>query len=191
MVVSPIPTRAPTLEVVSPIILNLKGEEMQTHVTTLDGSDSDAAACPTITNSLKQTNLTTNTGKNSPKTSTRPTTTNAAEMSSRPGMRAETSACPTTTNAAEMPSCPVMGTETLACPTTTNTAEMPSRLVMGTETSACPTTTNAVEMPSRPGMGAETSACPMLPPTRSPSAWSYRLPRPSHRRVPRVYPALL
>jgi hypothetical protein len=105
MVASPMPTLAPTLEVVSPITLNLKGEEMPTHVTTtLECSDSDAAACPTTTNSLKQTNLTTNTGKDSPKTSTRPTKMNAAEMPSRPGM------------SAEMSTCPGMSTETSTCP---------------------------------------------------------------------------
>ena len=130
MVASPMPTLAPTLEVASPITLNLKGEEMPTHATTtLEGSDSDAAACPTTTNSLKLMNPTTNTGMDSPKTSTRPTKMNAAEM------------------------------------------------------------------PSRPGMCAETSTCPMLLPTRSratPSAWlPHRLLRPPHRRVPHVSPALL
>jgi hypothetical protein len=60
-----VPTHAcTTLEVVTPMTLDLKGEEMPTHATTPDseGSDSDAAACPTSTNSLKPTEPTTNTG---------------------------------------------------------------------------------------------------------------------------------
>ncbi|KAF8490015.1 hypothetical protein F5888DRAFT_1743787 [Russula emetica] len=113
LVVSPVPT-ATTLganppavagpRVVSPITLSLKGEEMPTHTTTLEGvkmvasavptlattlEGSDAAACPTTTNSLKPRNPTTNTGQDIPKTSTRPTKTNAAEM---PEMIAETRA---------------------------------------------------------------------------------------------------
>jgi hypothetical protein len=98
MVASPVPSLASTLEVVFPISLNLTGEEMPTHATTLEGSDSDVAACPTTTNSLNPTNPTTNTGKDSLKTSTHPTKANlnAAEMPSPPGMgmSAETSACP-------------------------------------------------------------------------------------------------
>jgi hypothetical protein len=88
------PIVATTMEV-APVTLNLKGEEMPTHATTQEGlgldSPSDAAACPTTTNSLRPTNPTTNTGQDSPKTSTRPTKTNAAEM---PGMVAETLAHP-------------------------------------------------------------------------------------------------
>jgi hypothetical protein len=84
------PTRATRLELVSPT-LNLKGEEMPTHATTLECSDSDAAACPTTTNSLKPMHPATNAGQDSPKSSTRPTQTNAAEM---PGMKAEMSTCP-------------------------------------------------------------------------------------------------
>ena len=67
VVVSPVPT----------VVVNLKGE------------DSDAAAYPTSTNSLKQTNPTINAGENSPKTSTR--LTNAAEIPSRPGIKADSS----------------------------------------------------------------------------------------------------
>jgi hypothetical protein len=58
--------------------------------TTVDGSDSDAAACPTTTNSLKQMNLTTDTG--------------CKEMSSPShaktvdGSDSDAAACPTTTN---------------------------------------------------------------------------------------------
>jgi hypothetical protein len=87
-------THATTLDVVSLMTLNLKGEEMPTHPTTLEGADSDAAACATTTNSLKPTHPMTNTGQNSPKMSTRPTKTNVAEMPSRPGMGAETSTRP-------------------------------------------------------------------------------------------------
>jgi hypothetical protein len=60
-----VPTHAcTTLEVVTPMTLDLKGEEMPAHATTPDseGSDSDAAACPISTNSLKPTEPTTNTG---------------------------------------------------------------------------------------------------------------------------------
>jgi hypothetical protein len=94
LVVSPpVPTleALEALEVVSPMTLNLKSEQV-----TREGSDSDSdvAACPTTTNSLKPTRPTTNTGQNSPKTSPRPTKTNVAEMPSRPGMRAEKSTCP-------------------------------------------------------------------------------------------------
>jgi hypothetical protein len=92
MAVSPVPTLALPLEVVSPMTLNLKGEEMPTHATTLEGSDSDAAVCLTTTNSLRPTRPTTNTGQNIPKTSTRPTS--AAEMPSRPGMKADLSTWP-------------------------------------------------------------------------------------------------
>jgi hypothetical protein len=48
----------------SPLTLNL-GEQMSSpsHVTTMDGSDSDVVACPISTNSLKQTNPTTNAGR--------------------------------------------------------------------------------------------------------------------------------
>jgi len=74
-----IPAVATTMEV-APVTLNLKGEEMPTHATTQKGLDSDAAACPTTTNSLRPTNPTTNTGQDSPKTSTRPTKTNVVEM---------------------------------------------------------------------------------------------------------------
>jgi len=56
------PTLATTMEVVSPMTLNLKGEEMPSHGATLEGSDSDAPACPTTTNSLKPTKPTTNAG---------------------------------------------------------------------------------------------------------------------------------
>jgi hypothetical protein len=61
------PLLAITLEVAAPQVvplmaLNLKGEEMPTLVTTLEGPDSNAAACPTSTNSLKPTKPTTNTG---------------------------------------------------------------------------------------------------------------------------------
>ncbi|KAI0285817.1 hypothetical protein BGY98DRAFT_943602 [Russula aff. rugulosa BPL654] len=42
-------------------------------------------------NSLKPTKPTTNTGKDSPKTSIRPTKTNVAEMPPRPDLRAEAS----------------------------------------------------------------------------------------------------
>jgi hypothetical protein len=86
------PTVPTTMEVTSPMTLNLKGEEMPTHTTTLEGSDSDsdAAACPTTTNSLKPKNPMTNAGQGSPKTSTRPTKTNAAEIPSCLGMGAET-----------------------------------------------------------------------------------------------------
>jgi hypothetical protein len=61
MAVSPVAT---LVEVLSPITLYLKGEDMPTHATTLpvEGSDSDAAACPISTNSLKPTEPTTNTG---------------------------------------------------------------------------------------------------------------------------------
>jgi hypothetical protein len=62
MVVSPVTTRGTTLEVVSLMTLDLKGEEMPTHATALEGSDSDAAACPITTNSLKPTQPTTNAG---------------------------------------------------------------------------------------------------------------------------------
>src|SRR6266567_2343680 len=88
MVVSlPVATHATTLQVLSPLTLNL-GEEMSnpSHATTVDGSDSDAAACPTTTNSLRPTNPTTNAGQDSPKMSTRLTKTNAAEMPTRPVM---------------------------------------------------------------------------------------------------------
>jgi hypothetical protein len=60
MMVSP-PVRT-TLEVVSPETLNLKGKEMPAHATTLEGPDSDAAACPAATNSLNPTNPAINTG---------------------------------------------------------------------------------------------------------------------------------
>jgi hypothetical protein len=104
MLVSP-PVGGPaqtTLQVLSPMTLNL-GEQMSSpsHATTLDGSDSDAAAFPITTNNLNPTNPTTNTGQNSPKTPTRPP--NAAEMPSGfgppgppgpAGLRAETSTCP-------------------------------------------------------------------------------------------------
>jgi hypothetical protein len=92
-----VPTHdAATLELVSLMALNLKREEVRTrtHATALGGSDSDAAAWPTTTNSLNPTNPMINAGQGSPKTSTRPTKTNAAEMPSRPGMGAETSECP-------------------------------------------------------------------------------------------------
>ena len=94
--VPPVPTFA-TLEVVPPMTLNLKSEEMPSHVTTMDGPDSDAAACPTATNSLGPmgpTNPTINTGEDSPKTSSRPTKTNAEEMPTRPGTSAETPTYP-------------------------------------------------------------------------------------------------
>jgi hypothetical protein len=64
VVYRPVPTpTVTTLQVLSPMALNL-GEQMSSpsHATTVDGSDSDAAACPTTTNSLKQTNQTTNAG---------------------------------------------------------------------------------------------------------------------------------
>jgi len=83
MVVSPVSTNPTTLKV-SPMTLNMKSEEMPTHATTLEAADSDAAACPTTTNSLKPRNPTTNTGQDSPMTSTRPTKTNAAETSAYP-----------------------------------------------------------------------------------------------------------
>src|SRR6266852_5770210 len=81
-------TLATTMEeVVSLMALELNGKEKP-------GVDSDAAACSTTTNSLNPTNPKTNAGQGSPKTSTRPTKTNAAEMPSRPGMSAEISTCP-------------------------------------------------------------------------------------------------
>lgn len=110
-VVSPVPSLASTLDVVSsvtldlkgeecaemvspvaldvvvPIALNLKGKGMVTELAKLEGAD--AAAFPTTTNILNPTNPTTNMGKDSPKTSTRPTKTNetnAAEMPPRPDL---------------------------------------------------------------------------------------------------------
>ena len=95
--VSAVPTLATNLEgvdvVVSPMALKLKGE-MLTSATTLEGRDSDAAACPTTTNNPKPTEPTTDAGWDNPKTSTRLATTNAAELPSRPEMWAETPACP-------------------------------------------------------------------------------------------------
>jgi hypothetical protein len=85
---------ATTLELVALVTLDLGDEEMPTHAATLERAGSDAAAWPATTNSLKPTHPMTNAGQDSPKTSTRPTKTNAAEMPSRPGMGAETSACP-------------------------------------------------------------------------------------------------
>lgn len=88
-------TNATTVEVmVSVMILNLKREEMPIFATTVEGSDSNAAACITTTNCLRPTHPTINVGQDSPQTPTRPTTTNAVEMPSRPGMRIETSSCP-------------------------------------------------------------------------------------------------
>lgn len=91
MVVSPVPSLATTLKVIPPM-----GEEIPTRATPAEGSDSslDAAGAPITTNSLKPTNTTTNAGQNSPKTSIRPTNTNAAEMLSRPGMGLEISSDP-------------------------------------------------------------------------------------------------
>jgi hypothetical protein len=62
MMASPVPTLVTLLEVVSR--MNLESEEMSTHITTPEGSDSDsdAAACPTTTSSLKPTKPTTNVG---------------------------------------------------------------------------------------------------------------------------------
>jgi hypothetical protein len=88
MVYPPVPTLA-TLEVVSPVALDLKGEQMPTHATTLEVADPEAAACPTTTNSvsLNPVNPATKAGKDSsPKTSTLPTETQALEMPSRAGM---------------------------------------------------------------------------------------------------------
>ena len=59
----------------SPMALNLKVEEIPTHATMLEGSDSDPAACPTSTNSLDSTDP------------------NSAEVLSRPGVSAGTSTC--------------------------------------------------------------------------------------------------
>jgi len=58
VVVSPVSTRGTTLEAMA---LNLKGQ-MPTYAMTAEGPDSDAAACPTTTNSLKPTESTTNAG---------------------------------------------------------------------------------------------------------------------------------
>jgi hypothetical protein len=61
--------------------MTLKGEEMLARATALKSADSNAAAaCPTTTRSPKRTNPTTNAGKDSPKMSTRPTMTNAANI---------------------------------------------------------------------------------------------------------------
>ena len=62
MAAPPVPTLVTLLEVVSR--MNLESEEISTHITTLEGSDSDsdAAACPTTTSSLKPTKPTTNVG---------------------------------------------------------------------------------------------------------------------------------
>jgi len=89
MAVSPVPSRSTTLELLSQMTLNLEGKEMPAHATTLEGSDSNAAAYPITMNSLKLTNPTTNVGQDSQKTSTRPARTNAAGMLSRLGMIAE------------------------------------------------------------------------------------------------------
>jgi len=183
--------------VVTPV-MTPEGAEMvlspmaQAHTTTLEGSDSDAAACPTTTNSLLPTRgePTTKVEKDSP---TRPTKTklNAAEMPSHPhpGIIVETFACPMLPlshpgRTAETFACrvrppphPGMFAETFACPM------LPlSRIA---ETSACP-----VHPPLHPGMFAETSVYPPIRATSS--AWlPHSLQRPSHRRIPHVSPALL
>jgi hypothetical protein len=192
MLVSP-PVGGPaqtTLQVLSPMTPNL-GEQMSSpgHATAVDGSDSDAAAYPTSTNSLKPTHPTTNTGQNSAKTPTRPPTLDLGEQMSSPshatavdGSDSDAAAFPTTTNSLN-PTNPTTNTGQ-------NSPKTPTR------------PPNAAEMSSRPGppgppgpagLRAETSTCPMLPPTRATSsAWlPHPLLRPSHRRVPRVSPALL
>ena len=47
---SEMPIPATTLDVVSLMTLNVKGEEVPTLATTLEGPDSNVAACPTTTN---------------------------------------------------------------------------------------------------------------------------------------------
>jgi hypothetical protein len=98
-----VPTPASsTMKVVTQMVLNLKSEEMPAPVeempalaTTLEGSDSNAAAWTPTTNSLNPTTRHPMANpSNSPMTSTRPTKANAGETPSRLGMGAEMSARP-------------------------------------------------------------------------------------------------